>query len=38
LRAGGGLGGYRWGETRKRAMLAWERGRSDPELTRSRLD
>ena len=24
LRKGGGLGGYRWGEDRKRAMLAWE--------------
>lgn len=24
LRAGGALGGYRWGEPRKRAMLAWE--------------
>jgi AraC family transcriptional regulator of adaptative response/methylated-DNA-[protein]-cysteine methyltransferase len=24
LRAGGGLGGYRWGVDRKRAMLAWE--------------
>lgn len=24
LRSGGGLGGYRWGEDRKRAMLAWE--------------
>jgi len=24
LRAGGGLGGYRWGIDRKRAMLAWE--------------
>ena len=35
LRAGGGLGGYRWGETRKRAMLAWEKGRLDAELTRS---
>ena len=38
LRAGGGLGGYRWGETRKRAMLAWEKGRSYPELTWSELD
>ncbi|MCJ7557186.1 MAG: methylated-DNA--[protein]-cysteine S-methyltransferase [Gammaproteobacteria bacterium] len=37
LRAGGGLGGYRWGETRKRAMLAWESGRSDPKLTGSEL-
>ena len=24
LRASGGLGGYHWGEDRKRAMLAWE--------------
>jgi AraC family transcriptional regulator of adaptative response/methylated-DNA-[protein]-cysteine methyltransferase len=24
LRKGGALGGYRWGEDRKRAMLAWE--------------
>lgn len=24
LRAGGALGGYRWGEPRKRAILAWE--------------
>lgn len=24
LRKGGALGGYRWGEARKRAMLAWE--------------
>jgi AraC family transcriptional regulator of adaptative response/methylated-DNA-[protein]-cysteine methyltransferase len=24
LRKSGGLGGYRWGEDRKRAMLAWE--------------
>lgn len=27
LRAGGQLGGYRWGEGRKRAMLAWEKSR-----------
>ncbi|MFO1186914.1 MAG: bifunctional helix-turn-helix domain-containing protein/methylated-DNA--[protein]-cysteine S-methyltransferase [Alphaproteobacteria bacterium] len=26
LRADGGLGGYHWGLTRKRALLAWERG------------
>lgn len=26
LRADGGLGGYHWGITRKRALLAWERG------------
>ena len=25
LRADGRLGGYRWGEARKRAVLAWER-------------
>lgn len=31
LRAGGALGGYRWGEPRKRAMLAWEFARSDRE-------
>jgi hypothetical protein len=24
LRKGGALGGYRWGEPRKRAMLAWD--------------
>ncbi|HEX4618186.1 MAG TPA: MGMT family protein, partial [Steroidobacteraceae bacterium] len=24
LRADGSLGGYRWGEERKRAMLAWD--------------
>jgi hypothetical protein len=24
LRKGGALGGYRWGEARKRAMLAWD--------------
>jgi AraC family transcriptional regulator of adaptative response/methylated-DNA-[protein]-cysteine methyltransferase len=28
LRANGGLGGYRWGVDRKRAMLAWEVARS----------
>lgn len=27
LRATGALGGYRWGEERKRALLAWERAR-----------
>lgn len=27
LRSGGQLGGYRWGEDRKRAMLAWEQAR-----------
>ena len=29
LRSSGVLGGYRWGRTRKRAMLAYERGRRD---------
>jgi len=29
LRADGGLGGYHWGLTRKRALLAWERGMTD---------
>jgi AraC family transcriptional regulator, regulatory protein of adaptative response / methylated-DNA-[protein]-cysteine methyltransferase len=24
LRTSGGLGGYHWGEDRKRAMLAWQ--------------
>ena len=24
IRKSGALGGYRWGETRKRALLAWE--------------
>jgi AraC family transcriptional regulator of adaptative response/methylated-DNA-[protein]-cysteine methyltransferase len=28
LRRGGGLGGYRWGVDRKRAMLAWELARA----------
>jgi AraC family transcriptional regulator of adaptative response/methylated-DNA-[protein]-cysteine methyltransferase len=28
LRAGAGLGGYRWGVDRKRAMLAWELSRA----------
>lgn len=28
LRASGALGGYRWGQERKRALLVWERGRS----------
>lgn len=28
LRAGGALGGYRWGVDRKRAMLAWELSRT----------
>ena len=29
LRGAGGLGGYRWGLERKRAMLAWEAARRD---------
>ena len=29
LRAGAGLGGYRWGVDRKRAMLAWELSRAN---------
>ncbi len=29
IRTTGALGGYRWGLARKRAMLAWETGRSD---------
>jgi AraC family transcriptional regulator of adaptative response/methylated-DNA-[protein]-cysteine methyltransferase len=29
LRAGGGLGGYRWGEARKQTILAWEKGRAN---------
>ena len=29
LTAGGALGGYRWGEKRKKAMLAWEALRRD---------
>lgn len=29
LRRDGGLGGYHWGETRKRAMLGWEAARRD---------
>jgi len=32
LRAGGALGGYRWGEPRKRAMLAWELAHGDRQL------
>lgn len=32
LRAGGALGGYRWGEPRKRTMLAWELARSARKL------
>ena len=27
IRGGGGLGGYRWGETRKTARLGWEAAR-----------
>lgn len=30
IRGTGALGGYRWGLERKRAMLAWESGRSAP--------
>jgi AraC family transcriptional regulator of adaptative response/methylated-DNA-[protein]-cysteine methyltransferase len=30
LRKSGGLGGYRWGEDRKRAMLAWEAMAAQP--------
>lgn len=33
VRGGGGLGGYRWGGDRKRALLDWESGRS-PSKTR----
>ncbi len=34
LRASGALGGYRWGASRKRAMLAWEEARANvPALT-----
>jgi AraC family transcriptional regulator of adaptative response/methylated-DNA-[protein]-cysteine methyltransferase len=32
LRNAGGLGGYHWGLTRKRAMLAWEGARLDASL------
>lgn len=32
LRAGGALGGYRWGESRKRTMLAWELAHSHQKL------
>jgi AraC family transcriptional regulator of adaptative response/methylated-DNA-[protein]-cysteine methyltransferase len=32
LRAGGALGGYRWGEPRKRAILAWELARGGGQL------
>lgn len=32
LAKGGGLGGYHWGLTRKRAMLGWESGLSRPVL------
>jgi AraC family transcriptional regulator of adaptative response/methylated-DNA-[protein]-cysteine methyltransferase len=27
IRASGAIGGYRWGLSRKRAMIAWEAGR-----------
>jgi AraC family transcriptional regulator of adaptative response/methylated-DNA-[protein]-cysteine methyltransferase len=36
LRKDGGLGGYHWGEDRKRAMLAWEALPSRLELARGR--
>ena len=29
IQGSGGLGGYRWGETRKRAMIAWESARTE---------
>ncbi|MDX1644073.1 MAG: methylated-DNA--[protein]-cysteine S-methyltransferase [Thermoanaerobaculia bacterium] len=31
LRATGALGGYAWGTARKRAMIAWETARAEPE-------
>lgn len=34
LRAGGALGGYRWGEPRKRVILAWELARGARQLPR----
>jgi AraC family transcriptional regulator of adaptative response/methylated-DNA-[protein]-cysteine methyltransferase len=37
LRAGGGLGGYRWGEARKQTILAWEKGRTYPATQHSRV-
>jgi AraC family transcriptional regulator of adaptative response/methylated-DNA-[protein]-cysteine methyltransferase len=30
IRKSGLAGGYRWGEERKRAMLAWEAARTQP--------
>lgn len=36
LRATGGLGGYRWGETRKRVLLAREAARAEDEPDRRR--
>ena len=30
IQASGHLGGYRWGETRKQAMIAWEGAQTDP--------
>jgi AraC family transcriptional regulator, regulatory protein of adaptative response / methylated-DNA-[protein]-cysteine methyltransferase len=30
IRKSGLLGGYRWGDSRKRAMLAWEAARAEP--------
>jgi len=35
LRKGGALGGYRWGEDRKRAILAWEALGSQSEASRA---
>ena len=34
--AGGGVGGYRWGPARKRALLTSERSRTDPCISSSR--
>ncbi len=34
LRADGGLGGYHWGVTRKRAIIGWESGRLRQESTK----
>ena len=38
IRKTGALGGYRWGETRKKAMLAWEAARFGAALDISRED
>lgn len=32
LRADGGLGGYHWGLTRKRAIIGWEMSRSETKV------